>query len=45
MDTFAALALATDPASPVLLKRKPDPVDAPLISASSMLLLIERYCR
>ncbi|KAF8591205.1 calcium-translocating P-type ATPase [Ramaria rubella] len=32
MDTFAALALATDPASPALLDRKPDPKYAPLFS-------------
>ncbi|KAF8511511.1 calcium-translocating P-type ATPase [Gautieria morchelliformis] len=32
MDTFAALALATDPASPVLLDRKPDEKSAPLFS-------------
>ena len=32
MDTFAALALATDPATPRSLKRKPDRLTAPLIS-------------
>lgn len=32
MDTFAALALATDPASPALLDRKPDRKAAPLFS-------------
>ncbi|KAL4062136.1 Ca-transporting ATPase [Scleroderma citrinum] len=32
MDTFAALALATDPASPSLLDRKPDKLHAPLFS-------------
>ncbi|PWN42098.1 calcium-translocating P-type ATPase [Ceraceosorus guamensis] len=32
MDTLAALALATDPASPELLKRKPDKRSAPLIT-------------
>ena len=32
MDTFAALALATDPASPVLLDRKPDKLMAPLFT-------------
>ncbi|KAI0925597.1 hypothetical protein AcV5_008291 [Taiwanofungus camphoratus] len=32
MDTFAALALATDPASPALLDRKPDRKTAPLFS-------------
>ena len=33
MDTFAALALATDPADPENLKRKPDKTNSPLISA------------
>lgn len=33
MDTFAALALATDPAHPSLLNRKPDRQTAPLFSA------------
>ena len=32
MDTFAALALATDPASPALLDRKPDKKTAPLFN-------------
>ncbi|KAG9315051.1 Ca-transporting ATPase [Chiua virens] len=32
MDTFAALALATDPASPALLDRKPDKLTAPLFT-------------
>ncbi|PCH42057.1 Ca-transporting ATPase [Wolfiporia cocos MD-104 SS10] len=32
MDTFAALALATDPASPALLDRKPDKKTAPLFT-------------
>ncbi|KAH9905078.1 calcium-translocating P-type ATPase [Fomitopsis serialis] len=32
MDTFAALALATDPASPELLDRKPDKKTSPLFS-------------
>src|SRR6202011_289792 len=32
MDTFAALALATDPASEALLDRKPDKKTAPLFS-------------
>lgn len=32
MDTFAALALATDPPSPSMLDRKPDRKDAPLIT-------------
>lgn len=34
MDTFAALALATDPASPVLLDRKPDKLTAPLFTVN-----------
>ncbi|RAQ71548.1 hypothetical protein COH20_012417 [Aspergillus flavus] len=32
MDTFAALALATDPPSPYVLERKPYPKSAPLIT-------------
>jgi Ca2+-transporting ATPase len=32
MDTFAALALATDPPSPSVLDRKPDRKSAPLIT-------------
>ena len=32
MDTFAALALATDPATPALLDRKPDKKTAPLFT-------------
>lgn len=34
MDTFAALALATDPASEALLDRKPDKKTAPLFSVN-----------
>ncbi|KAH9831589.1 calcium-translocating P-type ATPase [Rhodofomes roseus] len=34
MDTFAALALATDPASPALLDRKPEGKTAPLFSVN-----------
>ncbi|EGN98945.1 hypothetical protein SERLA73DRAFT_90032 [Serpula lacrymans var. lacrymans S7.3] len=34
MDTFAALALATDPASPALLDRKPDKQTAPLFTVN-----------
>ncbi|KAI6165548.1 Ca-transporting ATPase [Pisolithus thermaeus] len=34
MDTFAALALATDPPSPTLLDRKPDKLSAPLFSVN-----------
>ncbi|KAF9811644.1 hypothetical protein IEO21_06493 [Rhodonia placenta] len=33
MDTFAALALATDPASPALLDRKPEKKTSPLFTA------------
>jgi len=36
MDTFAALALATDPASLASLDRKPDPPTAPLFSVRMM---------
>ncbi|KAI0033537.1 hypothetical protein K488DRAFT_47461, partial [Vararia minispora EC-137] len=36
MDTFAALALATDPASPALLDRKPDRKWAPLFSVDML---------
>jgi Ca2+-transporting ATPase len=32
MDTFAALALATDPPAPSILDMKPDPRSAPLIT-------------
>ena len=32
MDTFAALALATDPPAPSLLKRRPEPKSASLIT-------------
>lgn len=44
MDTFAALALATDPADPESLDRKPDRKTAPLISVQMwmMVSLIER---
>jgi P-type Ca2+ transporter type 2C len=40
MDTFAALALATDPPTPDLLKRKPTPKDAPLITVEMWKMLI-----
>ncbi|KAK0522645.1 plasma membrane calcium [Tilletia horrida] len=40
MDTFAALALATDPATPKLLKRKPDRRNAPLISTDMWKMII-----
>jgi Ca2+-transporting ATPase len=36
MDTFAALALATDPASPVLLNRKPDKETEPLFTVDML---------
>jgi Ca2+-transporting ATPase len=40
MDTFAALALATDPADPENLNRKPDKKLAPLISADMWKMII-----
>ncbi|SCV70468.1 BQ2448_1862 [Microbotryum intermedium] len=40
MDTFAALALATDPADPEALDRKPDRKMAPLISAQMWLMIM-----
>ncbi|MCJ1314128.1 hypothetical protein MMC25_007808 [Agyrium rufum] len=40
MDTFAALALATDPPTPKILKRKPDPKSAPLISLTMWKMII-----
>lgn len=40
MDTFAALALATDPPSPHLLNRRPEPKSAPLISLSMWKMMI-----
>ncbi|GAA97755.1 hypothetical protein E5Q_04434, partial [Mixia osmundae IAM 14324] len=40
MDTFAALALATDPATPESLNRKPDPKTAPLINVRMWRLII-----
>ena len=45
MDTFAALALATDPASEKLLDRKPDKKNAPLFSVDmyKMILLQSVY--
>lgn len=45
MDTFAALALATDPASEKLLNRKPDKKTAPLFSVDmyKMILLQSVY--
>ncbi|KAL4780842.1 hypothetical protein BJX76DRAFT_364079 [Aspergillus varians] len=40
MDTFAALALATDPPSPHVLERKPDPKSAPLITLTMWKMII-----
>lgn len=40
MDTLAALALATDPATPELLDRKPDRRTAPLISTDMWKMII-----
>lgn len=40
MDTFAALALATDPPSPHVLKRRPEPKSAPLINPTMWKMMI-----
>ncbi|KAK4701418.1 P-type Ca2+ transporter type 2C, partial [Phenoliferia sp. Uapishka_3] len=40
MDTFAALALATDPADPESLNRKPDRKTAPLITVQMWMMII-----
>ena len=40
MDTFAALALATDPPSPGILDRKPDSKSAPLITLNMWKMII-----
>ncbi|KAI9790260.1 MAG: hypothetical protein M1816_005285 [Peltula sp. TS41687] len=40
MDTFAALALATDPPSPSILDRKPDRKSAPLITVTMWKMII-----
>lgn len=40
MDTFAALALATDPPTPSILKRKPEPKSAPLITTTMWKMII-----
>ncbi|KAL7420199.1 plasma membrane calcium [Cryptotrichosporon argae] len=40
MDTFAALALATDPASRASLDRKPDRKDAPLITVDMLKMIV-----
>lgn len=40
MDTFAALALATDPPSPSVLDRKPDRKSAPLITLRMFKMIV-----
>ena len=40
MDTFAALALATDPPTPSILDRKPEPKSAPLITVTMWKMII-----
>lgn len=40
MDTFAALALATDPPTPSLLDRLPEPKSAPLITLRMWKMII-----
>lgn len=40
MDTFAALALATDPPTPAILDRKPEPKSAPLITLTMWKMII-----
>ncbi|KAJ5379628.1 calcium ion P-type ATPase [Penicillium cosmopolitanum] len=40
MDTFAALALATDPPSAYVLDRKPDPKSAPLITLTMWKMIV-----
>ena len=40
MDTFAALALATDPPTPSILNRKPEPKSAPLIPTTMWKMII-----
>ncbi|GIJ83938.1 hypothetical protein Asppvi_002770 [Aspergillus pseudoviridinutans] len=40
MDTFAALALATDPPTPHILDRRPDPRSAPLINLTMWKMII-----
>lgn len=40
MDTFAALALATDPPSPYVLDRKPEPRSASLITWTMWKMII-----
>lgn len=40
MDTFAALALATDPPTESILKRRPEPKSAPLITLTMWKMII-----
>ena len=40
MDTFAALALATDPPTPNILNRKPEPKSAPLITFTMWKMIV-----
>jgi Ca2+-transporting ATPase len=40
MDTFAALALATDPATKASLDRKPDRKNAPLITVEMLKMIL-----
>ncbi|KAL8712239.1 MAG: hypothetical protein Q9220_003390 [cf. Caloplaca sp. 1 TL-2023] len=40
MDTFAALALATDPPTPNILNRKPEPKSAPLITLNMWKMIL-----
>lgn len=40
MDTFAALALATDPPTRAILDRKPDPKSAPLITITMWKMIL-----
>lgn len=40
MDTFAALALATDPPTPSILNREPEPKSAPLITTTMWKMII-----
>ena len=40
MDTFAALALATDPATRTMLDRKPDKLTAPLINTDMIKMIV-----
>jgi Ca2+-transporting ATPase len=40
MDTFAAMALATDPPTPSVLDRKPEPKTAPLVTLTIWKMII-----